>query len=267
MKLLQALFLFLAWSNLRVAHAKIVYYGSQTENITIVHNQTTIFRFHEDVKTIAQASNFIIAPADAADPNYQVLSIRSKALNSMDELTFMLADNSVIHLKITSVPQQLPDKTDNFYYFKPKELEVDRQANSEKGTDVTELELMKAMIRKEQIVGYNFRSLIRKIDLEQKDLKVELIQVFTGPKFNGYVFKLLNDSRKDVYELDMEKLSFGSPNVALLSQSDQKIIGPKQSTLLRIVTRPTSVYYEVKLPVALTTTTTNPGDINEATND
>lgn len=234
---------FLVFLNPMIGNSKILYYGSETEMISIVSGQTTILRFNEEVKTISQATQFIIEPADLADPNYQVLTIKPRSENSTDKITFILSNDSIINIKVKTVPQNQPDKTDNFYDLRPKDLEI------EKGTNVSEIELMKAMIRSDNIVGFHNKSLNKIIPSGEKEVKSKLLKVYTGSQFNGYIFQIENTSEEKRVAIDLKSLTFGKPNVALLSQCDHKIIPEKGTTILRIVTKATSTYYEVTLPI------------------
>ena len=114
-----------------------------------------------------------------------------------------------------------------------------------------DLELMKAMVRWDRVVGYKVRNLQRTVNTGVKDLSAKLVRIYTGPKYNGYVFKIRNRSKKS-YAIDLKSLTLGTPNVALLSQVDKSVIQPKKenATMLRIIAKPTSVYYNISLPIA-----------------
>ncbi|MBK25402.1 MAG: hypothetical protein CME70_15515 [Halobacteriovorax sp.] len=233
-------------------YARTVYYGSEVETVTISYGGPTIFRFNEDVKTISQAAKFSIKPADGQDPNYSVLAVTPRFTQGKAEVSFILADGAVVNTKIVIVPKALPEKTDSFYDFQPKERLIDSSVNSE-GSDVSDLELMKSMIRWDNVVGYKVRNLIRTVNTGVDGLSAKLVRVYTGPKYNGYVFKIRNESRKE-YAIDVKSLTLGVPNVALLSQVDRKILESRKSkentTFLRIIAKPTSVYYNIALPIA-----------------
>ena len=233
--------------------ARIVYYGSETENLTIAYGGPTIFRFNEEVKTISQASKFNIKPADNKDPNYSVLSVTPRFTRGSAKVSFILANGVVVNTKMVIVSKALPEKTDSFYDFQPKKRLIDNVSNS-KGANVSDLELMKSMIRWDNVVGYKIRNLVRTVNTGVKGITSKLVRVYTGPKYNGYVFKVRNESHKS-YAIDVKSLTLGVPNVALLTQVDKKILKSKKSkeniTFLRIVAKPTSVYYNLALPIAL----------------
>ncbi|PIQ68559.1 MAG: hypothetical protein COV91_03460 [Candidatus Taylorbacteria bacterium CG11_big_fil_rev_8_21_14_0_20_46_11] len=227
--------------------ARTIYYGSETETITVSYGGETIFRFDESVKTISRASQFSIGPADGNNPDYAVLSITPRFTSGAGKVTFLLANGAVVTAKIVTVSKALPEKVDNFYDFVPKRSLVEKEANS--GPEISDLELMKAMIRWEEIVGIKERSLIRTVVTGNSELSAKLVRVYTGAKFNGYVFKIQNLSKNKDYAVDIRALTLGRPNQALLSQVDKGFLKPKEATFLRIVAKPTSVYYNVNLPV------------------
>lgn len=244
-------FIFIVLNNVKIL-AKSIEYGSETESITIVNGSNTIFRFHEDVKTISQASKFDIGPADSKDPNYSVLSVKPRVKRGKSKVSFILANGAVVNTEIVVVPKWIPEKTESFYDFTPKLSNVE-QPKKRVGSDISDLELMKSMVRWDNVVGYQARKVSKWIKSGIKGLSAQLIYVYTGPKFNGYIFKIRNNTKKE-YAIDVKSLNFGSPNTALLSQTDKKILGPKKSgtstTYLRIVAKASSVYYNINLPVA-----------------
>ncbi len=234
--------------------ARIVYYGSECETLTVVSGMQTIFRFDEEVKAISQASNFSIEPADPIDPNYRILAVNPIQKGGTSQVAFILANDSVVTTKIEIVSGKMPEKADNFYDFKPKESQLDAGSRGLEGSTVSELELMKAMIRSDKVVGYTERSLIRTVNSGIEEISAKLMKVYSGPKFNGYVFKIVNESSSKSYAVDLKSLTLGRPNVALISQVDESILKPggskESATFLRIVAKPTSVYYSLTLPVA-----------------
>ncbi|MCK5074695.1 MAG: hypothetical protein KAQ98_14790, partial [Bacteriovoracaceae bacterium] len=59
-------------------NARTVFYGSETETVTVAYGGPTIFRFNEEVKTISQVSRFSITSADSQNPNYTTLSVNPR---------------------------------------------------------------------------------------------------------------------------------------------------------------------------------------------
>jgi len=227
--------------------ARTIYYGSETEIITVEFGNDTILRFNEPVKTISRVSRFSISPSDKKSPDYSTLSITPRFRKGESSVTFLLANGAVVSTKIVTVSKAIPEKTDSFYDFIPKQNLIEKEANS--GPNITDIELMKAMIRWDDVVGIKVRPLVRTLKTGIKGLSAKLVRVYTGAKYNGYIFKIRNSTKKD-YIFEIKSLTLGRPNQALLSQVDKKILKPKEATFLRIVAKPTSIYYNVNLPIA-----------------
>jgi hypothetical protein len=227
-------------------HAKTIYYGTETEVVNIVYGGETILRFNEPVRTISRASDFAIETADKANPDYSILSVTPRFTKGVSQVTFLLANGSVLSTKIQTVPKAIPEKTDSFYDFIPKSSFVEKEGNVT--SDISDLELMKSMIRKEEVLGVEQRAIERKVNSGVPDLAAKLVRIYTGSKFNGYVFKLSNLSKTKSYSVDIRLLTLGKPNQALLSQTDKAVLKPKEETFFRIVAKPSSLYYNVNLP-------------------
>ena len=234
--------------------ANILYYGSERETIRLTNGVSTILRFDEEVKTISQAADFLIGPANPDDPDYRVLSVSPRVDKATSEVTFILANDVVINTKLITVAAGLPDKVSTFYDLKPKSLKIDPVTKMGEGSNITEIELMKAMIRSDKVIGYTAQAMSQEVRTGIEGVSARLMQVYTGPNFHGYVFKVTNNSKDKNYALDVKSLTMGRPNVAILTQADDSILehapGKPTSTLLRIVAKPSAVYYSVTLPVA-----------------
>ena len=229
---------------------KTVYYGTEAERVTLVYGGPTIIRFDEEVQTISQASKFHIHPADTKNPNYAVLSITPRFTRGESKVSFILANGTVVNTHMVILSKSTPEKTNSFYDFTPKKHLI-ASSKKVKGSQISDLELMKAMIRWDTVIGYKAQHLSRTINTGIKGVSAKLVRLYTGPKYNGYVFKIKNNSKK-VYNIDLRKLNLGKPNVAILSQLDQKVLQAQKNntTFLRVVAKPTSVYYNLSLPIA-----------------
>lgn len=244
MKYITLLLLFMG-SN---AFGKTIFYGSETESIPINRYTTTILRFDHEVKTISQAENFEISPADVNNPNYSLLSIKPRSSRG-GVLTFFLGNEAIVSLKFRVISKRSLEGIDSFYDFKDKKEKIGTNERSPEGINVTDLQLMKAMIRNDTVSGYKSRPLARNVRTKVDGIKARLIKIYTGPKFNGYIFKISNNSDAP-YHLDLSQLNLGEPNLALLSQADHIDLDEKQPhTLLRIVAKPTSAYRSISLPI------------------
>ncbi len=242
------------WSN--TGFARIVYVGDGMETITLSYGGPTIIRFPTTVKTISQASRFVIGPADEEQPNYALISVTPRFSQGEDKVTFIMSDGSIINTKLIVVPKAIPEKTDSFYDLKHKDSLIEKaDSDDQTGAHVSELELMKAMIRGDHVTGYQVKKLIRTVDTKVDGISCQLVRVYTGSKFNGYVFKVSTAAKDKDFLIDVTKLTLGSPNTAILSQIDEEKISANEKedghVFLRIVAKPGSVYYNVNLPVAV----------------
>ena len=238
--LLYAVFvLFLVKFLVSHAEAKTVGYGTSTELVKIKYGDHTIFRFAKAVQTITGASRLDIKPANAADPSYTVLSVTPRFTNGVNEVSFFLVDGSVVRTKIVVSPND--PAADSLYDFKSEEaLE---KGDAENAPPITEVELLKAMVRDDDVSGYKV-SRVSETFPERKGVSIELVRIYKGSPFNGYVFRLANTNWRKNVEVDVRHVTVGEPNLAILAQSDEVMIYPKgkgvNQTLLRVVAKNTS---------------------------
>src|SRR4051812_40465465 len=85
------------------ALAKAIYFGSETEAVTLVYGNSTLFRFSGEVRTISQASRFEIAPANSDQPNYSLLSVKPRFSEGKSDVVFILADGTTIKTRLMVV--------------------------------------------------------------------------------------------------------------------------------------------------------------------
>ena len=234
---------------LPMANAREIVFGDEVESVTVVYGEKTILRFPSLVKTVSNIKDFEITPVDEADPDYSLLSIRPIFRKSKGKVLFVLDDGTVIRILARTVKTNMPSKVDSYYEFISKKNVVEKSQNL---TSVSELELMKAMIRDDSVTGYKRRSLTRTIWNVKNGLKAKLVRVYTGKNLNGYVFRLENTLKCKSLKVSLNQISLGKPNQAIMGQVDDEIIYPKKIgkavTYLRMVTRPTSVYTDIVLP-------------------
>ena len=127
---------------------------------------------------------------------------------------------------------------DSLYDFKTEGSASD--AGAENAPPITEVELLKAMVRDDEVSGYAV-SHTSEYRSSKDGVEIELVRIYKGSPFNGYVFRLANtNSRKNV-ALDVRHVTVGEPNQAVLSQSDEAILYPKgkgtYQTFLRVVSK------------------------------
>ncbi len=234
------------------AEARTIFYGSETETITLVYGGSTLFRFPAEVKTISQARRFDIQPADGEQPNYTLLSVTPRFSTGKTPVAFILSDGTVIKTNLVVVSAAIPEKTDSIYDFKSKDSLVSADSGST-GSGLSEMELMKALIRGDSVSGYDVRNLIRTITPGIKGVEMKLVRIYTGNQFNGYIVEVTNVTKNQKLLLNVQNLVLGDPNVAILSTADNPVLeappAEGHKTYLRIVAKPTSVYNQIILPV------------------
>lgn len=223
------------------AFAKAVYYGSMPEQIRIKHGGSTIFRFPKAVQTITGAGRLTIKPANDADPSYMTLAVTPRFTNGLNEVAFFLADGSVVKTKILVSPND--PAADSFYEFKPKDS-IDSDQSDPNAPKISEVELLKAMVRDDDVTGYKVSRFSSEVSSKLSSASIELIRIYKGTPFNGYVYRLTNTSWRKIVEVDIRHLSVGEPNLAILAQSDEDRLYPKgkgvHQTLVRVVAKNTS---------------------------
>lgn len=223
------------------AFAKAVYYGSMPEQVRVKHGGSTIFRFPKAVQTITGAGRLTIKPANDADPSYTTLAVTPRFTNGLNEVAFFLADGTVVKTKILVSPND--PAADSFYEFKPKDGMDSDQADPN-APKISEVELLKAMVRDDDVTGYKVSRFSSDMPSKLQAASIELIRVYKGNPFNGYVYRVTNTSWRKIVEVDVRHINVGEPNLAILAQSDEDRIFPKgkgvHQTLVRVVAKNTS---------------------------
>lgn len=227
------------------AEAKTVIYGSTAEQVRIIYGTPTIFRFEKAVQTVTGASRLQIEPTNKGD--YSSLSVTPRFTNGAHDVTFFLVDKSVIRTKIVVNPKD--PAADSFYDFRSRD-------SAENGIDgsaptLTEIELLKSMYRDDSVSGYKIVRMSQGFPSKSGSAQVELIRIYQGKPFNGYVFKVRNTNWRKNLEIDVRHITVGSPSLAILSQSDESTLYPKgkgvNETFVRVVAKNTASSRDVIL--------------------
>lgn len=236
-----------------IALGRTIAYSGKLVTVTIGHDAPTLFRFEKSVKTISNAAHFVIQPASEDSPDYATLAVAARTPNASGTVNFILADGTVIKTKIVTVAHASPEHLDSIYDFKVDEDGSPAALDAEKPPEVKSIDLMKAMVRGDKVSGYDVRELSRPLKTGIQAVTAELVKIYTGGDFNGYVFRLVNDSRDQSYVIDVRRLRLGEPSLAILSQVDRRELSPFGSgtseAYLRIVAKPSSLYRDIVLPV------------------
>ena len=248
-----------------IATAKTIYFGSGVEPLPIVYGGQTILRFEEPVKTISIAGDFIIKPVNDETPDYALLSVEPRVMAGKVDAVFILSGGDVAKLRLTVVPRHAGMKLDPIYDIKSQRSLV--EARAEAAPFVGRLELMTAMIRGDQVTGYEISSPAIDLSSGSESTKVSLVKVYTGDQFKGYVYEISNLSSKKTFDLDVTMLQFGRPNQAILAYSDFDVLDKagsgKSKSRLIVVAKPTAFFRDALLPIRVTRKADKSGGENE----
>lgn len=239
------------------ALARLVVYGKARETIPVAFGAESLFRFPMEVKTVTEASRFEIKPSNSDEPDYSVLAVKPRMSEGAADVTFILSDGSVIRTQL--VISNRPNlKKDSIYDFKPKDDLATANPNLAEKHDpmvISELDLMRAMIRGENVSGFDMSRHSQSIGLGSPHIFATLVKIYSGKDVNGYVYILKTESADRTFEIDLKGLAIGQPNLAVLAQVDHTQIGGKtgdeRQTVLRIVAKPGASSQRVILPVAI----------------
>ena len=248
-----------------IAAAKTIYFGGATETVPIAYGGQTILRFEEAVKTISNAGDFIIKPVNEETPDYALLSVEPRVMTGKSDTVFILSGGDVAKLRLSVVPRQTGMKLDSIYDIKSQKSLV--ESRTEAAPYIGRLELMTAMIRGDQVTGYDVSSPTIDLSSGSESTKVSLVKVYSGDEFKGYVYEISNTSPKKTFDLDITKLQFGRPNQAILAYSDLDVLDKagsgKNKTRLIVVAKPTAYFRDALLPIRVTRKADKPGGDHE----
>jgi hypothetical protein len=229
--------------------SKEIYYGSTPELVKI--SKETIFRFHQNVRTISQAHRFEIKPSDPNDPDYSVLSIRPRFTKGVSKVAFVLSDGSVVNLKLKVVSRN-STSDEPFYDLRPKSMLIER---SDKNLPaLTVMDFMRSVDSDAQIVGFKRKIKNKWISTGNiRGVKAKLIRKYSGKEYKAFVIKLTNIYKSKKYQISPDKTKFPTKGMALMSLIDEEVLYPKKqgthTTLLKIVTKPSAEISDLKLSI------------------
>lgn len=245
------------------AHAREILYGKGLQTVPVSFGVETLFRFPLEVKTVTEASRFDIHPSNADEPDYSVLVVKPRMSEGSANVAFILSDGSVIRTQLvissgSNGSNRRNLRQDSIYDFKPKQDLAESNPNlAEKHEPmaVSELDLMRGMIRRDNVAGFDLSHRSQVIDVGSPHLSATLVKIYSGRDVNGYVYVLKTDSTDRAYDIDLKGLAIGQPNLAILAQVDRNQIGgpnaDDRQTALRIVAKPGASSRRVILPVAI----------------
>ncbi len=259
---LNAVFLLFASQSLV---AKTITCGVKPVPVEIRYGRPTVFRFDNKVSSVQNAERFEVGPLNDQTPNYAEISVKPRTTSAQDTVNFHLADGSIVMLKLIPVTGPRAEGLETFHVIKKKEdrglLSVTSSKPDSALNELAEttddgdgkVELMKALILGSKLRGYQIKTLEKPLTTGLAGVEATLVRVYSGKELNGYVFRITNVAAKSKYEIDVRRLKLGEPNLALMSQVDQKVIEPsggKNVAYLTIVALPSSLSRDVVLPVS-----------------
>lgn len=220
------------------AQAKTIYYGKKPQTVRLTASEPTLFKFPLEVKNVLRADKFSVKPASEEDPNYAMLSIEPRFTQGESEVLFLLADGQTVPLKLTVVPKTAAASS-SYTFESQEDAEPEKEDESDSNSSV-EVNLLKSMIRGEQVNGYRISSMSRDIPSKGNG-EIKLVGLYQGQSLTGFIFKVKNTSyRKNLY-IDVRDLTIGSKGMSVLSQIDDSDIAPKgkedSETFLRVVAK------------------------------
>jgi hypothetical protein len=233
-----------------LARAKTIYFGSAPETVPIAAGSVTVLRFDEAVKTVSNAQDFIIKPVNEEAPDYSTLSIEPRQRTGKADAAFILASGEICRLRLSVVPREAGLKVETLYELKSQKALIESRADAT--PYVGRLELMTAMIRGDQVAGYEVSAPKRQASAKKGTAKVTLERIYSGSDFKGYVYEVQNLTSEEV-DIDIRRLQFGKPNQAVLAYSDLDLLEKKGSekdkTRLIVIAKSTAGYRDAVLPI------------------
>ncbi len=235
--------------------ARVINYGKSVVSASIPYGKPTLFMFDKPVRTLSSVSAFEMKPANSENPDFTTLSVMPRMPTSDALVAVIFDDGKTLKVRIRTKDAASTDLADPLVEFKEVEVGDSQEEALQNGSRTTELELMKSMIQDDFISGFDRRELDRPIDTSQKGVSAKLIRQYEGESMHGYIFKVTNQMQFSSVTLNLRRLKLGKPNVAILSQADRLVLSSKSrgknETLLRIVTKPTARYADVRLPIGI----------------
>ncbi len=241
------------WFSASICHAKILFYDKKGVAIEVPFGQEAFVKFDKQVKTITQATSFVIKPTNEEEPDYSNLTITPKFTAGSEVLNVILEDGGNIKLVVKILGKDVRSTYDAQFDLRARETQAEFEQDKD-APKIGEIELMKALMRDDFIAGFHRRILDRPIDVSQNGVSAKIIRHYEGQGLQGFVFKVTNHLTLRKVNLDLKLLRLGKPNVAILSQADDLELNPKtksgNETYVRIVSKQTARMNDVRLPVA-----------------
>ena len=243
------------------ASAKNVYFGSAPETVPVSFGSATILRFEEPVKTVSNAADFVIKPVSPDSPDYAVLSVEPRQKTARADIVFILVSGEMATLRVKAVPPEARLRVDSVYDIKSQKALVENRSAAT--PYIGRLELITAMIRGDQVTGYEVNAERHEVASGIAGAKVTLLKTYSGSEFKGFIYEIENTSAGKSVEIDIRGVKFGVPNQAVLAYAELTILESAASfnnkSLLVMVTKSAASSSEAILPIRVTTDVSKEG--------
>lgn len=228
------IFLFTLSINLYSFPISLVPDGEKELNINIDTETGAIINISEPVYSITASKYFKITPVGSnldqrntslTDVSEFEIKVINKNKISPEKVTFVLSSKNAVNLNF------IPKKTEDRYYQikTTKKIYESNNRNNYTQSDIrydfsnflsTETKLIKAMLL-DSDASFKRTIVNRDVDISpySKTLSIKLVRVFQGANLFGYTFLFKNVSGKTI-EIAPQHLAIGSPNRAIMAQSD-----------------------------------------------
>lgn len=230
-------------------YAKIVFYGDNTQTITISSNRPSYLKFPMDVFSFVSGTYFKIKKEGKDKEDYSILSVEPPKKIKEETISFVLANKTRVKVKFKTVKANSPEFSDDFFDFRPIS-NLAQQNHTNQAVEINSIDLLRSMYNEEKVSGYSIFDLKRTIKDGHKDIITTLQRLYTGRQHNGYVVKIQNKKNTSIF-INNERLHVGRPDLGEASSINKAILAPSESTMLYIVAKSHTTHNDIIIPIDL----------------
>ena len=227
-------------------YARTVQYDEARSTVRVNLGKQSLFKFDVPVSTISSIAQFDIKPASEESPDFALISVEPRVPGAVSNAVFILADKTVVKVKLTAV---IDDKLENFIEFKSKKNSDEQLPENPDYKKASKVDLIKALILEDKLAGYKIRNLDKPVKSDSKFMHITLHKVYEGKELSGYVYQFKNISLDIEQSIDIRDLKIGKPNAALMSYIEKKKLLPGEDTRLVLVAKASAKLTNVILPL------------------
>ena len=230
-------------------YAKIVFYGDDTQTITLAPIKPSFLKFPIDVFSFVSGTHFKIKEEGRDKENYSILSVKPPRTAKEETISFVLIDKTRVKVRFKTAKANSPELKDDFFDFRPIS-DLAQQDYTGKAMEINSVDLLKAMYNQEKVGGYSIFDLKRTIKDGHKDVITTLQRLYTGRQHNGYVLKIQNKKSTSIF-INNERLHVGRPDLGEASSISKEVLAPSESTLAYIVAKAHTTHNDIIIPIEL----------------